>query len=338
MRDRTAVETAPAHSEAPAAPPVFVVGCPRSGTTLLRLMLDAHPSLSIPPESHFIPQLWGARRRYITGGRFEADRMVRDLVGTARFREWDLPPDAVRERVRALPHPTFAGVVDAVFAAYAEQQGKRRWGDKTPGYSLEMPLLARLFPHARFVHLIRDGRDVALSFFGVIGPKTMAEAAEVWRHRIEIAQRDGAALGSERYTEVRYEDLVADPEAALAPVCAFLGLEQHPGMLRYSERIDRTIPGSERRIHQNLAKPPTKGLRDWRRDMAPADVETFEAIAGRELARLGYERAVPRLGIGARVRARKALARIAASRTTYKLRRRAFAAVKRGALPPPRRW
>src|SRR2546430_1135755 len=154
--------------------PLFVVGCGRSGSTLLRLMLDAHPQLAVPPESHFIPQLWrdhgGARP-------VDPDVIVRALVATPHFRHWKIPEDAVRRRVEELERPSFADVVGAAFEANADVYGKTRWGDKTPIYVRSIPLLARLWPEARFAHLIRDGRDVALSYLSLHwGPSTVWSA------------------------------------------------------------------------------------------------------------------------------------------------------------------
>src|SRR6266545_1616703 len=157
-----------------AGPPVFVVGCGRSGTTMLRLMLDAHPELAIPGESHFIPPLWSARRRYLRGGRLDADLLLTELFRTLHFQMWKLPEAEVRRRVSGLMDPGFADVIGSVFAVYAEHQGKERWGDKTPIYVRHLPLLATLFGDARFVHLIRDGRDVTLSYLSVPwGPSTI---------------------------------------------------------------------------------------------------------------------------------------------------------------------
>lgn len=319
-------------------PPVFIVGCPRSGTTLLRLMLDCHPDLAIPPESHFIPLLWSVRRRYRSDGRFDAERLARDIMATPRFREWMLPEPAVWRRVRALRRPGFAEVVEAVFLAYADHHGKRRWGDKTPGYSLEMALLGRLFGAARFLHVIRDGRDVALSFLESIGPKTLTEAAAAWAHRVRRGREDGRALGPGRYLEVRYEDLVEDAGAVLRTVCDFIELDFRPDMLRYHERGLRAVPVREHRVHRNLARPPTKGLRDWRRDMSPGDVALIEAVAGRELSAFGYERRYERLPGPARLRGRVGLAATTVSRIGWTVRRRARLTLKPDALPAPRRW
>ncbi|MBI4259824.1 MAG: sulfotransferase [Actinobacteria bacterium] len=299
----------------PAGPPVFVVGCGRSGTTMFRLMLDSHPEVAVPGESHFVPGLWRRRRRYVRDGRLDPRALAAALVATPHFGNWGIPAGAVWRRVDALEGAGFPEVVEAAFMAYADRHGKVRWGDKTPIYVLSIPLLARLFPGARFVHLIRDGRDVALSYLSVPwGPESIWDAAAKWRRDVGAGIRDGRPLGAERYLEVGYDDLVADPEGVLARVCAFAGLEYSPRMLEYHRDGEERIqsPPSGVPFHARAARPPTRGARDWRTEMAEADVMAFEAAAGDLLEELGFERRHERLPAGIRA---QAAARLAGIRT-----------------------
>src|SRR5688572_368462 len=167
--------------------PVIVLGVRRSGTTLLRVMLDRNPALAVPDESYFVPQL--ARRHR---GTVEPASFVDDLRRLPTLAEWGLAPDAVAARLRA--GMTTGEAIAAVFEAYAAERGKPRWGDKTPLYMQHLPLLERLFPDASFVHLIRDGRDAALSFLSV------AEGimTEGWGY-----PRDAAGFACQWATEVR---------------------------------------------------------------------------------------------------------------------------------------
>jgi hypothetical protein len=273
---------------------LFVLGVRRSGTTLLRVMLDRHPDLAVPDESYFIPQL--ARRH--RGEKLDVEAFVDDLRRLPTLVEWGLSPDAVATRLEADMHPGQA--IAAVFQAYAEERGKSSWGDKTPLYMEHLPLLERLFPVASHVHLIRDGRDAALSFLSV--PEGIM--TEGWGHPRDVAGfacqwatevRAARALGDRRpYLEVRYEELVVDPERELRRVCRFLGLEYDAGMLGYVGQTE-----SARKAHQQrLNEPPRVGVRDWRTEMSPADVAAFEAVAGDLLDELGYE--VSTRGHGAR--------------------------------------
>jgi sulfotransferase family protein len=322
------------------APPIFVVGCPRSGTTLLRLMLDAHRELAIPPESHFISLVARVRGRYEQPSGFDADHMATDVMRGLRFRDWHLPEDAVRTAIRERHPTTLAAAIECFFVAYADAHRKSRWGDKTPGYSIELPLISELFPEAVFVHLIRDGRNVAMSLMEVPRPpRSIAEAAQVWRSRVARGRTDGAALGSERYLELRYESLVDDPESALKQICALASLGYTPAMLDYHrEDPAASVPERNWGHHQHLARPPTKGLRDWRDRMTGADQQLFEAVAGDELEGLGYERRFPRVSAGVRARATAILAYDRARHAARAARLTLAMARHPEALPPPRRW
>jgi len=164
-------------------PPLLVLGVSRSGTTLLRVILDRSPGVAIPDESFFIPLL--ARRH---GRTVDAERFVDDVARIPTIRAWGVSPDDVASRVGS-GMPT-GDAIAAIFEAYAEHAGKPRWGDKTPMYMRHLALLERLFPTAQYVHLVRDGRDAALSFLEMpegtftrtwAHPSSAAQFACLWR-------------------------------------------------------------------------------------------------------------------------------------------------------------
>lgn len=278
----------------PGGPPLLILGVRRSGTTLLRVMLDRHSQLAVPDESYFVPQLADRHLR-----RIEVDSFVDDLRRIDTLAEWRVPLAKVRARLR--DGMSTGEAIGTVYAVYADECGKPRWGDKTPMYMQNLRLLERLFPDALFVHLIRDGRDAALSFLSMpvgivtetwMHPRTPADFASQWRSEVAAARRLGRRVGR-RYLEVRYEELVADVEAVLARICAFAGLDYEPGMADYAGNVDVSAKPHQQRLRQ----PPTARVRDWRRQMAPADVEAFEHVAGDLLRELGYESAhVPDAG------------------------------------------
>jgi hypothetical protein len=254
-------------------------------------MLDSNSQLAIPGESHFIPGLIAKRQLYEGGIAFNVERFVADLSEHVRFVRWDIPTE---DLVASFSDERPAGLADAVrrlYQAYADRQRKLRFGDKTPDYVVHIPALADLFPDAVFVHIVRDGRDVALSLIDVEwGVATVTDAAEMWLSYVEAGRTSGRLLGSDRYREIRYEDLVAEPERELRRLCTFLRLDFEANMLAYyhrAEEIRRSVlsPTS----HGRLALPPTPQLRDWRHEMASSDVSTFAAIAEDTLQELGYE-------------------------------------------------
>jgi Sulfotransferase family len=192
----------------PGPPAPFVVGATRSGTTLLRLMLDAHPEVAIPSETHFIPKLIRTCERW----RVTPDMLADVVIEHKRWGDFHLDADELRARYREIEPLNMSDAVRAFYAMYAEGQGKPRWGDKTPGYLRYMRRIEWVLPEARFIHLIRDGRDVALSVLPMNwGPTNLTEAAELWVERVSVAREQSRLVG--HYMELKYEDLVTDPEA-----------------------------------------------------------------------------------------------------------------------------
>ncbi|MFO7573351.1 MAG: sulfotransferase [Gaiellaceae bacterium] len=292
-------------------PPLLVLGVSRSGTTLLRVMLDRSPGIAIPDESFFIPLL--ARRH---PRRVDPDRFHDDLRRIPTLVTWGLDPSAAAQRLR--PGMATGEAIAAVFQAYAEQAGKLRWGDKTPMYMRHLGLLERLFPDAQYVHLIRDGRDAAASFLDLPAgtytrtwahPASAAEFACLWRTEVGAARELGRRVGRSRYHEVHYEELVTDPTGVVKGICTFAGLPFEPAMVEYAGAVDV----SEKPHQQRLRQPPTAGVRDWRADLDAADARAFEAVAGDLLTELGYEIREPS------ARRPGALARIALARYRVKL-------------------
>lgn len=270
-------------------------------------MLDRHSQLALPDESYFVPQLVHRHRDPP-----DIDSFVDDLRRIRTLREWSVDPHDVRRRLQ--PRASLGAAVAAVYETYAAARGKERWGDKTPMYMQHLPLLRRLWPHARYVHLVRDGRDVAMSFLsmpeGIVTrtwahPRTAADFACQWKTEVRSAQELGRSVGSEQFLEVSYEQLAAEPETLLRRICEFAALPFEPAMLDYAGTLDLSAKPHQ----QSLKRPPTPGLRDWRRDMAADDVVAFEDVAGDLLGELGYELLNPEAGLRRPVRARFRLAR-----------------------------
>jgi Sulfotransferase family len=273
----------------------FFVGSGRSGTTLLRAIFDSHPDVAVPDEVSFVIRLARPHyaRRYGWPIRFDAAVAADMVIANRSFRRWGLPEGEVRAALARSAPGSFADLVRECYALWAVHQGKPRYADKTPMHVLHLGRLGRMFPEARFVHLIRDGRDVAASYRSVPwGPTTVEDVAAEWRRRVGHGRRVGRRLGSIRYREVCYEDLVAEPERVVGDLCRFLDLTWDDALLRYHERAEDVIGATAfPSAHQRLLLPPTTGLRDWRRELSASEVARFEAIAGSLLDDLGYQRA-----------------------------------------------
>lgn len=309
----------------------FIVGRGRSGTTLLRAMFDSHPEMAIPPESHFLVPMALKRRRFENGGIFRSEAFVAELVPRYGFRRWDLDPDLLTSELAQAEPRSYEEAIRVVFTTYARSHGKNRYGEKTPHNVSHIALLSGLFPEGRFIHLIRDGRDVALSYLAAeFGSRSVGDAAIYWRRFVGEGRKGGADIGADRYIEVRYEDLTADPVKTLQRLCAFIEIDYHPDMLSYHERAGSLLQHvSYPEHHQRLSLPPTRGLRDWRRDMTENDLVLFEAIAGDLLGELGYERGIEHIPPSARVRAASAHVGVFARKVTGRLKNLRRAVTKR---------
>lgn len=268
----------------------FLVGCGRSGTTLLRSMFDSHPDMAIPHETYFVVRLARNQSRYQASGSFATESFLADLFGQGGFRRMGVPEDAVRRWFAERQPDCYAQAIREVYGLYALRRGKARYGDKTPIYVLSLGALSTLFAESRFVHIIRDGRNVVQSFLDGGWADRVEDAALYWKLQVDRGRRAGRRLGADRYREVRYEDLLDNPVEVLSEVCRFLDLRFDDHMLKYQESAHRWATASRKPArHGNLLREPTKGLRDWRTQMSRSDVAIVEGLAGGLLTELGYE-------------------------------------------------
>jgi hypothetical protein len=287
-------------------PMPIVVGSPRSGTTLLRLMLDAHPELAIPPETGFLalaPTMRGSGDRL-------REKFLQTLTTFGQpapaWPDFEIPAEAFREALHETFPFTVADGFRTFYRLYAARFGKPRWGDKTPLYCQEIETIRRVLPEARFIHLIRDGRDAALSLRKMwFSPGWEIETqANYWRGCVEAARRAG--LGHPDYLEVRYEDLILHTRETLQRICAFIDLPYHEAMESHHERAhDRlgehkgrsardgsSLLTQEQRLAQQASttQPPDPALvYAWKEKMNLEERERFQKVAGDLLRDLGYE-------------------------------------------------
>lgn len=293
----------PGHSQLSAMP--IIVGAPRSGTTLLRFILDAHPEIAIPPETGFLTigaTLKGKgdklRERF-----FHA--VTNYPESSPAWPDFEISAEEFRSALEEIAPFDISEGFRAFYRLYAARFGKSRWGDKTPIYCLSIDAIRRVLPEARFIHIIRDGRDVALSLRKMWfspGPEMETQAA-YWRQYIEAGRQSG--LGRPDYLEIRYEHLIANTTETLERVCDFLDLEFDVSMLSFHTRTPERLKehkgrmtGSgvmvtqEQRVRQQerTTQPPDVSRLDvWKREMTAEERNKFESVAGDLLAGLGYE-------------------------------------------------
>lgn len=271
--------------------PVFVVGMNGSGTTMLLDNLGRHSLLyAFPRETRLIPYLIANQHRF---GDLEKDENFRKLwqevLGLTVFesvngyKKLSLPADW-REYPRSL-----AAVLDGVFRCFSVREGKQRWCEKTPQHVQNIQQLAELFPLARFIHVVRDGRDAAASF-SRRWHRTPELTVFRWKKVVGEGHRQGQLLGPERYMEVRYEDLTTSPEHWLQEICRFLAVPFEPAVLQSTQPyLNAATPHSGDTQFGTLK--PNSG--NWKKYFTARKLRRLDNIAGAMLAGFGYESSRP---------------------------------------------
>jgi len=289
-------------------PYVFLVGCPRSGTTMLKRMVNAHPMVAITRETHWIPRTIDKqsreKQRGITPEGYVTEHLIDKLFEHHRFEQMKISREKLLSHIRSNPKLTYAELVSHIFDQYGQRKLKPLVGDKTPTYVRKIPTLHALWPDTRFVHLVRDGRDVWLSIkdwrmaeksagkFASWHVDPLVTTALWWKALVGMGRRDGALLGEDQYREIQFQDLVSHPDVVCRQLAHFLRLPHVEAMERFYE--GRTQHDSD--LSTNAAwLPPTPGRRNWKTQMEPDEIERFEAAAGDLLDELGYERACPQI-------------------------------------------
>ena len=288
----TPLESAPASDgNTAAAPdrPIFIVGCPRSGTTLLQLMVHAHPRIAIPPETRHLLDLY---HRHAEFGdlRDPANRLaVADhILAERRFKDLKLDRAQVRSAIEHGP-PTIGSALGIVLQEFAHKFGKPRWGDKRPLYINHLAAIFEMFPDAQIVHIIRDGRACVASL------KRMPwwdggsiSAMSRWIQAMYIGSRAKASLRPDQYHEISYEKLVADPRPQLEALCAFLGESFAASMLEPSQVAD-AVPKRKKHHANTRGEVSQAPVAAWRTELEEWEVAVFEIVARKWLLRHGYE-------------------------------------------------
>jgi hypothetical protein len=254
---------------------------------MVRMMLDAHPAMAIPDETHFLLEAARAWRRSSDPHQF-----LEIVTDQPTWSHHGIDRDEFHRAVREA-RPRHAGDALRIFyRLYADRFDKPRWGDKTPHYLAKIRGIHRVLPEARFIHVIRDGRDVAVSIRDLwFGPDSIGECATWWVKQISTGRREASHVP--HYMEVRYEDLVLQTEHHLRRICRFLDLEFDPCMLEYHRTSEERLAEMDAReveIHGLLRQSPQRTrIGRWKNEMAESEVRQFEAVAAPILRELGYE-------------------------------------------------
>jgi hypothetical protein len=287
------------HKEINEIPMFFIVGRGRSGTTLLQTILDANPNVAVPLESKLIIHL---KKKYVgitnwTEGII--DEFINDLYKEKEFASrWNVDKKLLRQKINAIPlqEINFRILCKLTYLSYVsifEKQNIDLIGDKKPMYSIFLKDIIKIFPDAKFIHIIRDYRDNIVSNRTSFLHKNIARLAFAWKVFNKIIDKEKQKIPHQFYT-IRYEDLASFPEKYTLEICDFLSIKFHPKMLDFHIKInqinDLVKPEAIERLHSNMLNPiNTNKINKWEKELTKSEIELADFITGSYAKKYGYQ-------------------------------------------------
>ncbi len=254
-------------------------------------MLNAHSRLRVPHETHFLRPLLA---RFPLQGILNREQIIeaREIVKhEGWWRRWKCPEETLDQCLDGQQPMDLATLISRVYVGTSGMEEHARWGDKTPIYALDIPQLAIVFPQAKFIHLIRDARDVVISIRNAGWlDRDLRRICQMWSGFTRDAVTHGRPMGDSKYLEVRYEDLVDDTERELRRICAFLGEEFDPGMLESHISQSKEISILKKEFHSKLNRVPSVcDKARWKKEMHPLEVAVVESHTGQVMTLVGQK-------------------------------------------------
>jgi hypothetical protein len=265
-------------------PEIFIVGAPRSGTTLLRNLLNRHPRLAICYETQFFRYVYARRWAFgDLGNPRNRRRLIAEYISTHRIKRLGMKASDLEERLMR-EGVSYESFFASLLACYADSEGKPRWGEKTPHHARFTEALCNWYPGANILHLVRDPRDVVAALQRV----SWASNSVLTNARTWLKYNLAASQSSQRpgYILIRYETLVSQPDRELARICEHLGESYHPSML---------VPDHERVIFRSWSQRSAAPISNermgaWQHELGEDSVRLIEHVVGEHGARYGYSR------------------------------------------------
>jgi hypothetical protein len=290
------------------AAPIFIVGANRSGTTLLRLMLNAHSRLAVPEElRYFRSQYAGVpidawRSPDLSPTTYET--IMQDFVTEATTLHTELDGPTLLDSIMNGGAHDLRRPYQVVLDAWATLHGKVRWGEKTPGNLFYVDVLCEMFPNAYFLYVVRDPRAGVASMLKTdLFPNDVVFNAMSRRKHFQVGERLlQQHVAPDHWMSIRYEDLTAAPEATLHRICALIGEQYEPAMLRFHRTAEAYMTEKAATSFNASATRPvtTAKIRAWHDQLSARDVSLIETICAEEMLTYGYSPVAPTTPIGAR--------------------------------------
>ena len=287
--------------------PFFILANPRSGSSLLRIICDCNSALAVPPESGFLVW-WKAKYEQELPSKWKSpeflDQFVTDVLSSKKFETWNVEHKELLDFIAEVQPATYSEAASLVYHYHARKRGKQPtyWGDKNNYYIKHLEELIGLYPHARFIHLVRDGRDVACSYKNLKQltsgsdyfpnlTDNIGEIAAEWAENNDAIADFLQAEASANSLLVKYEDLIVSPEETSKTICEFLGVPFDKTMLEYDRlnRQNNLEPAATLDWKMNtLNKPDKTRIGRYARLLSKGEINTFNRRAAGTLERYGY--------------------------------------------------
>lgn len=260
--------------------PVFIIGCPRSGTTFLANLLDANEETGTTPQSNFVNET-------LDKNSFNNDhtKIMNFIINHWRFKAWEITMEKEIDK-----NHSFENIIRYIVGNYMKKnygEPKKYWIDHTPSNIKYVNKLAEIFPKAKFIHLIRDGRGIAASMLSLDwGANNTIYAAKIWKENILLGLAAEKLISKTQILTIRYEDVVNNTENELEKICNFLNLDFNPKMLQGG---NFKLPAYTVHQHELVGKQVNSGrVTKWMKDLSNREISYFEKEAGTLLDYLGY--------------------------------------------------
>lgn len=273
----------------------FILGNPRSGTTLLRLMLNTHSKIGVPPESGMI--LWWYEKYKdwnveANNDKEHVNQFARDIFSSKKIEEWGISLADIEKVFDQNPK----NYLEIFSFLYQNFTNKKIVGDKNNYYIKELDQLSRVAPKSKFIHLVRDGRDVACSYLKLkeleqslkyipILPDDLKTIAQEWSEN--VSNIDDFLVNRDAYL-LRYEDLITNPKEVLTGLCAFLELEYEAEMLNFSKQNNEPISTLKWK-EKTLQHLDNSNFFKFKEILNEQEILEFNAIAKTNLLKYNYE-------------------------------------------------
>jgi len=268
--------------------PFFIVGTQRSGTTLLRLILNSHSKIAVPEEGTFLMPLLKEKYLNYTFKGKELDRLIKYISQNPQFELWNKDFTEFFREVRNKGRTTLKEFISGLYSFYAKKEGKIFWGDKTPSFFRKIDVLKKLFPEAKFIHIVRDGRDIFNSWRKMDPTKNNAPVIALdWIYKIKKIEKSFQKMNPKDNLTIRYEDLLDDPKKTVSSIGKFLEIDFEETMLEFYKQSGKYIG----KHHSPLIYKSITNVNKfkWKKTLTKNEIGSFALVAKKYLKKYGYE-------------------------------------------------